>query len=86
MHRPRATALLCVSLLFLPLLCALPFVTESVNEDYIGHSEEQIRDPVDPVLRKFLNAPHTMPSFYEYETDGIGKWQVIAQFDSPQQK
>ena len=27
-----------------------------------------------------------MPSFYEYETDGIGKWQVIAQFDSPPQQ
>ena len=86
MHRLRATALLCVSLLFLPVLSVLPHVTEPVGEEDANYdSSDQIKDAVDPVLRKFLNAPHTMPSMYVHETDGIGNWQVIAQFDSPLQ-
>ena len=62
-------------------------MTEPVGEeDSIYESSNQIKDPVDPILRKFLNAPHTMPSMYVYEKDDIGKWQVIAQFEStPQQ-
>ena len=61
-------------------------MTEPIEGHRVSHHEEQLGDPVDPVLRNFLNSPHTMPSMYVHETDGVGKWQVIAQFTSPPQQ